>query len=65
MMDKYIVNYKNHIGCVRETKFEAFDRLMLSLPNSLRVLVERLEDDDDVQKVYHNLEITSELLNEL
>lgn len=28
-------------------------------------LVERLEDDDDVQKVYHNLEITSELINDM
>ena len=39
----------------------------LSVADSKKVLrlVERLEDDDDVQKVYHNLEITAELLNEL
>lgn len=39
----------------------------LSLDDSKIVLrlVERLEDDDDVQNVYHNLEITSELINEL
>jgi len=35
----------------------------LDLDNAKKVLrlVERLEDDDDVQKVYHNLEITDEL----
>lgn len=39
----------------------------LSIDDSKIVLrlVERLEDDDDVQNVYHNLEITSELINEL
>jgi YebC/PmpR family DNA-binding regulatory protein len=39
----------------------------LAINDSKKVLrlVERLEDDDDVQKVYHNLEITSELVNEL
>jgi YebC/PmpR family DNA-binding regulatory protein len=39
----------------------------LTINDSKKVLrlVERLEDDDDVQKVYHNLEITSELVNEL
>lgn len=40
---------------------------VLSISDSKKVLnlVERLEDDDDVQNVYHNLEITSELVNEL
>jgi YebC/PmpR family DNA-binding regulatory protein len=35
----------------------------LSLEDSKKVirLVEKLEDDDDVQKVYHNLEITDEM----
>ena len=28
-------------------------------------LVDKLEDDDDVQKVFHNLEMTDELLEEL
>jgi transcriptional/translational regulatory protein YebC/TACO1 len=27
--------------------------------------IETLEDDDDIQNVYHNLEITDELANEL
>jgi transcriptional/translational regulatory protein YebC/TACO1 len=27
--------------------------------------IESLEDDDDIQNVYHNLEITDELANEL
>ncbi|QGY43388.1 YebC/PmpR family DNA-binding transcriptional regulator [Maribellus comscasis] len=35
----------------------------LNLDDALKVmrLIEKLEDDDDVQNVYHNLEITSEL----
>jgi len=39
----------------------------LSLEDSKKVLrlVEKLEDDDDVQKVYHNLEITDELAKAL
>ena len=39
----------------------------LSLEDSKKVLrlVEKLEDDDDVQKVYHNLEITEELAKAL
>jgi YebC/PmpR family DNA-binding regulatory protein len=43
------------------------DTTVLTISDSKKVLrlVERLEDDDDVQKVYHNLEITSELVNEL
>ena len=28
-------------------------------------LVEKFEDDDDVQNVYHNLEITEELMDEI
>ena len=28
-------------------------------------LVEKFEDDEDVQNVYHNLEISDELINEL
>ena len=26
-------------------------------------MLERFEDDDDVQNVYHNMEITDELMN--
>jgi transcriptional/translational regulatory protein YebC/TACO1 len=26
-------------------------------------MLERFEDDDDVQNVYHNMEITEELMN--
>lgn len=39
----------------------------LSLEDSKKVLrlVERLEDDDDVQKVFHNLEISDELADQL
>jgi transcriptional/translational regulatory protein YebC/TACO1 len=28
-------------------------------------MLERFEDDDDVQNVYHNMEITEELMNSL
>ncbi len=28
-------------------------------------MLERFEDDDDVQNVYHNMEITDELMNSL
>ncbi len=28
-------------------------------------MLEHLEDDDDVQNVYHNMEITDELMNSL
>lgn len=40
---------------------------LLSIEEAKKVmrLVERLEDDDDVQKVFHNLEITEELENSL
>jgi YebC/PmpR family DNA-binding regulatory protein len=43
------------------------DTTNLSIDDAKKVLrlVERLEDDDDVQKVYHNLEISEELENEL
>ena len=41
--------------------------ISLSIEKSRKILrlVEKLEDDDDVQKVYHNLEMSDELLNEL
>jgi len=43
------------------------DTTKLSIEDSKKVLrlVEKLEDDDDVQKVYHNLEISEELEKEL
>lgn len=41
--------------------------ISLSIDDSKKVLrlVEKLEDDDDVQQVFHNLEISEELENEL
>lgn len=40
---------------------------LLSIEDSKKILrlVERLEDDDDVQQVFHNLEISEDLENEL
>jgi YebC/PmpR family DNA-binding regulatory protein len=40
---------------------------LLSIEDSKKILrlVEKLEDDDDVQKVYHNLEITEDLEKDL
>jgi transcriptional/translational regulatory protein YebC/TACO1 len=39
----------------------------LDLESARKVMrfIESLEDDDDIQNVYHNLEITDELANEL
>lgn len=55
-----------------ELKIEAESQELQRIPNNTSILdineankvlrlVEKLEDDDDVQNVYHNLEITSEL----
>ena len=43
------------------------ERTTLDLESAKKVmkLIEMLEDLDDVQQVYHNLEITEELANEL
>jgi transcriptional/translational regulatory protein YebC/TACO1 len=43
------------------------ERTVLDLESAKKVmkLIEMLEDLDDVQQVYHNLEITEELANEL
>jgi transcriptional/translational regulatory protein YebC/TACO1 len=39
----------------------------LDLESAKKVMrfIESLEDDDDIQNVYHNLDITDELANEL
>jgi len=43
------------------------DRKILSVEQAKKVLqlIEDFEDNDDVQNVYHNLELTDELLAEL
>jgi transcriptional/translational regulatory protein YebC/TACO1 len=39
----------------------------LPVPEALKFLkmIEKLEDDDDINTVYHNLELTDELIKEL
>lgn len=42
-----------------------YKRLDLESAKKVMRFIESLEDDDDIQNVYHNLEITDELANEL
>jgi YebC/PmpR family DNA-binding regulatory protein len=42
-----------------------YKRLDLESAKKVMRFIEALEDDDDIQNVYHNLEITDELANEL
>ena len=39
--------------------------LPLSQAREIMQLVDKFEDDDDVQNVYHNLELTDELMEEM
>ena len=71
-----IVDFGNVNKKLNELGIEPEDAGLKRIPNMTRTLdiesarklmkfIEVLEDDDDVQNVYHNLEITDELADEL